>query len=143
MTHPSTSFLLFNSLAPLTKDPATLARLKHAALKPLIGDNPYDKAEEQLIAEYNSTVTIPQLVFLGLDERDQDGLSFKSYRGAPVFVLDVTPRGTVEEAANEIIADVQRDGLTFLPGRVHMTLNASDGKLRLALSFFCPPSCYA
>ncbi|KAI9884976.1 MAG: hypothetical protein M1823_003213 [Watsoniomyces obsoletus] len=129
VVHPSTTFLLFNSLAPLIKDPATLSRLRHADVKPLIGDNPYEKSEEQLIAEYNSTVTIPQLVFLGLDEREQDGLSFKSYRGAPVFALDVTPRGTIEDAAEKLLADVQKDGSTFLPGRVHMSLNASDAAI--------------
>ncbi|KAI9784893.1 MAG: NADH pyrophosphatase [Peltula sp. TS41687] len=128
--HPTTSFLLFNNLAPLGKDPGTLAYVRHADVKPLIGDDPYSRTESQLIAEYNSSVTIPQLVFLGIDEKSKDGgLQWKVYRGAPYFALDVTPKGTVEKASQGIIAEMHSRGLTFLGGRLNSSLPASEAAI--------------
>lgn len=127
MRHPTTSFLVFKNLLPLGKDPANLARLSHTDVKPLIGEDPYSKLEEQLIAEYTSAVTIPQMVFLGIDERNEDGLQWKIYRGAPYFALDVTPRGTVEEQAHSLISELEGRGLKFIEGRVQMSLPAPEG----------------
>src|SRR5215469_674065 len=66
-THPSTTFLIFNKLNPLTKNPSELAYASYDEIKPLTGEDPYKKTEEELIKEYNSSTYIPQLVFLGLD----------------------------------------------------------------------------
>ena len=71
LKHSSTSFLLFNNLAPLAKDPTKLHYASFQDVQPLIGEDPYTKSEADLIAEYNSTITIPQLLFLGLDERQK------------------------------------------------------------------------
>ena len=128
VTHPSASFLLFNNLAPLAKDSSYLARLRHAEVKRLVGENPYARSEEQVLAEYNSAVTIPQLVFLGLDEGNKAGLSWRTYVGAPVFAIDVTPRGSFTQEAEGLIKDVEDRGFNFLQGRVHATLDALDGQ---------------
>lgn len=125
--HPTTSFLLFNNLAPLGNDPGTLVYVRHADVKALIGEDPYAKTESQLIAEYNSSLTIPQLVFLGIDEKVKDGLQWKVYRGAPYFALDVTPKGSVEEESRGIISEMKNRGLSFLEGRLHTSLPAPEG----------------
>ncbi|KAI9847962.1 MAG: NADH pyrophosphatase [Sclerophora amabilis] len=129
VTHPTTSFLLFKNLAPLVHDPTRLARVSYTDVKPLIGANPYAKSEEQLIAEYDSTRIIPQLVFLGLDEKHAQGLEWNIYQGAPYFALDVTPKGSVENEANGVIAELQQRGLTFLEGRMHLSLPAQDAAI--------------
>ena len=85
------------------------------------------KTEDQLISEYRSSITIPQLVFLGIDEKNRDGLQWEVYRGAPYFALDVTPKGTIEGAGNEVIAEMKNRGLVFLEGRLHMSLRAPEG----------------
>ena len=127
LRHPSTSFLLFDSLNPLAEDPTKLAFASFQDVRGLIGDDPYGKSEEALIAEYNSTSSIPQLVFLGLDERIEDGLQWNIYSGGPYFALDVTPKGSREEEAKSVIKAMQSKGFTFAEGRMHMSLPAAEG----------------
>lgn len=127
LRHPSTSFLLFNNLNPLAKDSTKLAYASFQDVRSLIGDDPYGKSEDNLIAEYNSTNSVPQLVFLGLDERLKDGLKWNIYSGAPYFALDVTPKGSIEEEAKGVIEAMQSKGLVFAEGRMHMSLPATEG----------------
>ena len=130
-THPSTNFLLLHELAPLCDGPSKLAYVKYEDVKPLIGENPYEKTEEEMIKAYNSSVTIPQLLFLGLDERfkeEQGGFRHGMYSGRPYFALDVTPKGSVKEAAEELIEAQKAKKLEFVTGRVNMSMDAPDGK---------------
>lgn len=120
--------------------PYSLAKLKLADVQPLIGQDPYAKTEEQMFEEYNSTVTIPQLIFLGLDEKYKDGgLAWKKggleakpgaeeYKGAPLFAVDVTPKGSVKEAAEELVQKVQGSGSKFLEGRMLLGFEAGEGE---------------
>lgn len=94
-----------------------------------MGDDPYSKTEEDLVSEYNSTTTIPQLLFLGLDERNKAGLEYAAYSGSPFFALDVTPRGSFESEAISLIRDVEAQGLVFLKGRLHMSLPAHEAAM--------------
>lgn len=134
--HPTTSFILLKELAPLAKDPTKLHYAALSDIKSLTGSDPYTKAEDDLIAEYNSTITIPQLVFLGLDERNKEGLEWSIYKGAPCFALDVTPKGSITHEANGVIAEMEKQGLQFVQGRLHMHLPAPEGAF---LSFHIPP----
>ena len=127
LRHPTTSFLLFNNLNPLAKDPTKLAYASYQDVRALIGDDPYGKSEKELIAEYNSTRLIPQLIFLGLDEKHKQGLEWNVYNGAPYFALDVTPRGSIEEAVKGVIKEMESRGLSFVEGRMHMSLPAPEG----------------
>jgi NAD+ diphosphatase len=127
LTHPSTFFLLFNDLSPLAKDPTQLAYATHKDVKPLIGENPFEKTEEEMIREYNSEITLPVVLFLGLDERKKDGFEHGIYKGTPYFAVDVTPKGTVQEEATGIIEAMKAKGLSFVEGRMHMSLNAPEG----------------
>ncbi|KAL8679307.1 MAG: hypothetical protein Q9186_004400 [Xanthomendoza sp. 1 TL-2023] len=129
LKHPTTSFLLFNNLNPLAKDPSHLSFATYTDVRPLIDENPYAKSEEQLISEYNSTTTIPQLLFLGLDERNKQGLTYNLYTGSPFFALDVTPKGSIASQAESLIESMQSRGLKFLEGRIQAALPAPDAAI--------------
>ncbi|KAI8933430.1 hypothetical protein NX059_010044 [Plenodomus lindquistii] len=103
LKHPSTTFLAFNNLEPLVKSASELARLSFDDVKPVIGENPFERPEEDLIAQYNSSLYIPQIVFLGLDERTE-GFKYKDhYKGQPWFAVDITPRESVKEEAEKLV----------------------------------------
>ncbi|KAI9744289.1 MAG: NADH pyrophosphatase [Claussenomyces sp. TS43310] len=129
LTHPSTSFLLCNNLAPVAKDPAHLAYASHAEIKTLIGENPFEKTEKQMIEEFRSDVTLPLVLFLGLDEARRNGFEHKQYKGTPYFAVDITPKGSVQKAAEGVIEAVKAKGHTFLEGRAAMTLNAPEAAI--------------
>ncbi|GAB7346972.1 hypothetical protein MBLNU459_g3130t1 [Dothideomycetes sp. NU459] len=130
LKHPSTSFLVLNDLQPLIKQKANLAYVKYNDVRPIIGDDPYSISEADMVDTYNSKKHIPQMIFLGIDERVKDGLSHTNkgnvYSGAPYFALDVTPRETLTEACNTLISSLDSKGLTFAKGRA-MDLEAPDG----------------
>ena len=98
-------------------------------MQPLIGEDPYAKSEEELITSYNSSVSIPQLLFLGLDESHKSGFEYNIYAGAPFFALDVTPKGSTEAAAKALIEEKESQDLKFLEGRTHMSLTAPEAAI--------------
>lgn len=114
----------------MIKEKANLAYVKYADVQPIIGDDPYSTPEDKLVETYNSKKHVPQMIFLGIDERNKEGLSHTNkgnvYSGAPFFAVDVTPRGTVSEACDKLISSLESKGLTFAKGRA-MDLEASDG----------------
>ena len=121
--------MLFNNLAPLAKDPSKLDYASFQDVQPLIGDNPYAKPEAVLIEEYNSTSTIPQLLFLGLGESHKSDFEWTIYRGDPFFALDVTPKGTVKDSCEKLIDTMKTRGLVFVEGRVHTSLPAPEAAI--------------
>ncbi|KAL9056202.1 MAG: hypothetical protein Q9162_003081 [Coniocarpon cinnabarinum] len=101
--------------------------VKFQDVQPLIGDNPFSKTEDQMIEEYNSTATNPQMVFLGLDEKVKEGLVYKdAYHGAPMWAVDVTPIGSHADRAKILVEELQSRGLTFLEGRIILSLPAPE-----------------
>ncbi|KAF2467836.1 hydrolase, NUDIX family protein [Lindgomyces ingoldianus] len=129
LKHPSTSFLLFNKTEPLIKSPTELAYAKFKDVQPVIGNDPFEKSEEDQIKEYNSVAYTPQLVFLGLDE-SKEGLIYKEYyKGQPYFALDITPKESVTEAAEKLIKDVEGQGMSFSRGRMHLSLPAQEAAI--------------
>ncbi|KAL9100966.1 MAG: hypothetical protein Q9163_003730 [Psora crenata] len=129
LKHASTSFLLFNNLAPMAKDPTKLEYASYNDVQPLIGENPYSKTEAEMISEYNSTIAVPQLLFLGLDETQNFGFEWKVYRGSPYFALDVTPKGSMSSIAVNFIEAMRSRGRQFLEGRIHMSLPAPQAAI--------------
>lgn len=104
-----------------------MAYASYKDVQPIIGEDPYSKSEEELIKEYNSSTYVPQLVFLGLDER-KEGLLYKDYyKGAPYFALDVTPNETIASAGEKLIEDMTSKGLEFSKGRMHLSLPPQEG----------------
>ncbi|KIW01572.1 uncharacterized protein PV09_07046 [Verruconis gallopava] len=129
LKHSSTSFLLFNNLNPLIKDPSQLAFAKYDDVKPIIGDSVYEGTEESYIKAYNSSKYVPQLVFLGLDDK-RDGLVYKEhYKGVPYFAVDITPQKHVKDAAEALIASLKEQGLSFSEGRMNLSLNAQHAAI--------------
>jgi NAD+ diphosphatase len=126
LIHPSTIFMLFNDLAPLAQDLTKLAYATHEDVKPLIRENPFEKMEEDMIKQYNSTITLPLVLFLGLDERKKEELEHGIYKGTPFFAVDVTPKGTIYKEATGVIEAMKTKGLSFVKGRMYMTLNALE-----------------
>ena len=129
LKHSSTSFLLFNNLSPLAVDQTKLEFASYKDVHTLIGDNPYSKTEEQMISDYDSTITVPQLLFLGLDENQKSGFEWTIYHGSPYFALDVTPKGTITPAADQLIEVMKSRGLQFVEGRMHMSLTAPQAAI--------------
>ncbi|KAF2422162.1 hypothetical protein EJ08DRAFT_619590 [Tothia fuscella] len=131
LNHSTTSFLLFNKLNPLTKDPTQLAFATFSDVKPLIGSDPYQQDEKEIVKAYNSSAFTPQLIFLGLDDRNKEGLVYKdAYRGAPFFALDVTPQKHIVAEAEKVIEKVTKDtGFTFAEGRMNLSLHAQEAAI--------------
>lgn len=141
LTHPSTSFLLYNSLAPLTNAAKSLAYISYRDIQPLLqkawdGDaggmgqgNPFLKSEEEHIKGFSSKKTLPTLLFLGLDERIEGEKVFEHgiYTGNAFFAVDVTPKGDLEAEANKLIEAVTAKGLVFEGNRMILSLNAAEG----------------
>jgi NAD+ diphosphatase len=129
LKHPTATFLLFNNLDPLVKSPDQLAYRNFADVKAIIGEDPFHRTEEDTIAQYNSSLYQPQIIFLGLDERNE-GFDYKGrYKGQPWFAVDVTPKESVKEAAEKLIEKTKAEGLDFSKGRMNMSLPAEQGML--------------
>ncbi|KAI0621906.1 NUDIX multi-domain protein [Pyrenophora tritici-repentis] len=127
--HQSTTFLLFNKLEPLLKSSTELARCSFSDVKPIIGDNPFEKSEDDVIAQYNSSLYIPQITFLGLDEKKEGFVYKEHYKGQPWFAVDVTPQDSVKDEAEKLLEKVKSEGLEFSKGRMHMSLPAQEAAI--------------
>ncbi|KAI0443818.1 NUDIX hydrolase domain-like protein [Xylaria telfairii] len=127
--HPSTSFLLLDNYSPLAKDTANLAYVSKEDVVPLTGAEPFKMTEAEQIKSFNSTVTQPIILFLGLDEKNK-GFEYREYRGNPYFAIDVTPKGSIEEKAKSVIEAVKaKRGVSFIPGGRLLTLNAPEAAI--------------
>lgn len=129
LKHPSTTFLLFNKLEPLTKSPFELALRKFEDVKPVIGNDPFERTEEDTIAQYNSSLYIPQIIFLGLDERKEGFVYKEHYKGQPWFAVDITPTESVKDEAEKLVEKLTGEGLEFAKGRMHMSLAPEDAAI--------------
>lgn len=119
--------MVFRNLSPLVKSPSEIAYARQSDLKPIFPSNPFDKTEEEIVREFNSSTSTPQLVFLGLDESKKDGLQHKNYIGAPQFAVDITPKVSYEKEARGVIAEMEKQGLTFIEGMRAMNFPANTG----------------
>lgn len=133
LRHPSTSFMLCKDLQPLVQSAENkkLAYVGYEDVKPVIGEDPYALGEKEMHEQYNSEKTVPQMIFLGIDEKVKDGLDYQGknrYIGAPYFAVDVTPRGSVKEACEKLIGKVEQGDVQFGKGRL-MELEASDAAI--------------
>lgn len=132
LKHPTTSFLLCKDLQPLVQSSENkkLQWVKYEDVKPVIGEDPYVRTEKELLEQYNSEESVPQMIFLGIDESDKNGLDYQGknrYIGAPYFALDVSPKGSVKAACEDLVKKVETGGVEFGKGRL-MELEAGDGK---------------
>lgn len=132
LKHPTTSFLLCKDLQPLVQSSENkkLQWVKYEDVKPVIGEDPYTRNEKEMLEQYNSEESVPQMIFLGIDESDKNGLDYQGknrYIGAPYFAVDVSPKGSVKAACEELLKKVETGSVEFGKGRL-MELEAGDGK---------------
>lgn len=113
------------------KSPSELAQKKFDEVKPIIGSDPFERAEADIIAQYNSSLYVPQIVFLGLLEKKEGFVYKEHYKGQPWFALDVTPTESVKDEAEKLIEKLKGEGLEFSKGRMHLSLPAEEGMLQL------------
>lgn len=126
--HPSTKFILFKTLSPLIKSPTEVYHATYDEIKTLLPQNPFEKPEKEQIAEFDSSIDIPTVVFLGIDEKIKDGFAYKNFLGAPHWAVDITPKKTYEKEANELADKFLGQGLKFSEGMRAMSFPADVGK---------------
>jgi NAD+ diphosphatase len=91
------------------------------------GEDPYSRPESDVIAQYSSSLYLPQIIFLGIDEK-KEGIDYKGrYKGQPWFAVDVTPKESVKDAAETLIEKLKGEGLDFSKGRMNMNLLPEHG----------------
>lgn len=122
--HSSAKFMVFNNLSPMIDSPTEIHYVTLNEVKSLFPENPYSKTEKQQEADFDSSKTIPQLVFLGIDEKVEDGYKYRNYTGAPYFALDITPKGTYKEEAQKLIDDFTSKKVSFVEGMRAMSFPA-------------------
>ncbi|KAI1655061.1 NUDIX hydrolase domain-like protein [Daldinia decipiens] len=126
--HPSAAFLLLDNLSPLAKDHANLSYVTRDVVVPLTGEEPFKESEQEQLKDFNSAITQPVVLFLGIDERKPD-FQYHDYKGKPYFAVDVTPKGTIEAKAKSIVDIAKANGVSFIDGRRLLTLNAPDAAI--------------
>lgn len=129
--HPTTKFLVFKELSPLIDSPTKLHYVAYKDIEPLIPSNPYSKSEQEMLAEFDSRKALPGLIFLGIDESDSSGYTYKNFTGAPYFAIDVTPKEPYEQRAKDVVAKFESAGLGFSQGMRAMHFPPGEGKFSL------------
>ncbi|KAI1812086.1 NUDIX hydrolase domain-like protein [Poronia punctata] len=127
--YPKSAFLLLDDYSPLAKNTTTLAYVSSDDVVPLTGPEPFAASEEEHIRNFDSGITQPTILFLGLDEK-VPGFEYRDYKGRPYFAVDVTPKGTIAERAKTVIDAVKaKEGVSFIPGARLLTLNAPEAAI--------------
>jgi len=126
--------MVFRNLSPLIVSHTEIHYVSYDEIKTLVPSNPYSNSEADYIKAFHSRNLVPQLVFLGLDETDKSGYTYKNYTGAPRFAFDITPREPYEQVAKDTIAALEQKGLGFVEGMRAMNFPADVGKCALQSS---------
>lgn len=128
-SHPSARFLVFKTLSPLIKSPTEIHYATYDDIKALVPTNPFGRPEKEIIDDFDSRIDIPQVVFLGLDESDKDGYTYKNFTGAPHWAVDITPKKTFQKEAEELAEKFTAAGFKFSEGMRAMSFPADVGEL--------------
>lgn len=117
-TAPSTRYLTFDNLNPLSKD-RELVFVGYKDVEPIIG-TPYEKDEKTLVAEFDPAIPRPALVFLGMNLEGSDAVELSKYHGTPYFALDVTASA---EASDDFKKKQAALGNEHTPTQVNLKLS--------------------
>ncbi|KAK9355328.1 NUDIX hydrolase domain-like protein [Lipomyces doorenjongii] len=133
LTNPTTRFLPLQSLEPsIFPNTGLLNTLVYDDVKEAIG-NPFEKLEPETIAEWDSSKEDPILIFLGIDESKNGGVTYENYSGQAYFALDVTVPADPTTPYATTLADIQNkveaSGAPFTPVRTHYVLNYSEAAI--------------
>jgi NAD+ diphosphatase len=137
LKHPSTRFVLLKDLSPLVQNANELYLAQYKDVEKLVSPTIYDKTEEEMIQAYDSRVTKPDMIFLGVDESAASKSSgaalmeWKIYKGQPYFALDVSEKGSDEQRAHakQLVEAWKEKGITPWVSRTHMSLSPDQGML--------------
>lgn len=130
---PRARFFALENLNPVVgTETNTLASLTLADVVPLVGKEPFKLEEKDAIAAYDSGVTTPILVFLGMTD-SVDGVAIETtghgeVKGDPVFALDVSATGTHAEAAKTVMEALKARGFSVEPNPRSMKLLPEFGR---------------
>lgn len=140
--HPSARFILLKDLLPLIKGPNSLYHAEYKDIQRLVPPTVFDKSEEEMLKEFDSRITKPDLVFLGVDESaaasvqtGEELLQWTIYKGRPYFALDVSEKGTDEQKAEAktVVEELATRGITPFATRQHLLQPPSDGMFSLII----------
>ncbi|PKS12667.1 hypothetical protein jhhlp_000875 [Lomentospora prolificans] len=121
---PEAQFIVLHDFAPLIHDPTTLKPVRRDDVTPITGTDPFGSSEKDLVSAFDSTVTKPLIVFLGIWEDPEAEFQHRTFRGRPWFAVDITPRGSFADIAQSLIDTLTKDGSTFLRNTRQNTLTA-------------------
>lgn len=124
-THPTTRYLLLKELDPLAKDDK-LCFVTLNDVEDMISGY-YEGTEENAIDSFNPLKRSPALIFLGIDESDQDNaLTHGNYTGRCYFALEID-----EESANvsTFVNKFREAGRDFRKVRVDLNLQPSEAAI--------------
>lgn len=128
---PHARFLALSNLSPLVSSDSQLAQYTLETLKPLIGADPFELSEKDLISTFDSTKPRPLTLFLGLLEgaatEELPTTGHGVVKGEPFFAVDVTPKGAQSEAASAFLKAQEEKGHTIQANPRGMTLSAEGG----------------
>lgn len=124
---PAARYVALNNLAAVVVDKSQLATFSYDDVKPLLGAEPPVVLEEKtVVAQFDSTKATPLVVFLGLVEgaiggaADEDhktveieSTSHGNVKAQPYFAVDVTPRDSYKEAAEEFQKTFEARGFSI------------------------------
>ncbi|KAK5091469.1 NADH pyrophosphatase [Lithohypha guttulata] len=124
--HRSAKYLCMFELNPLRGTDGQIVLLSYEDVQSLIGE-PYAKSERTRIEKFDSTLTSPTLVFMGLDV-EVPGVSLptessQSYTGTPYFALDCS---NLREEELSMLTSTQT---SFPPTRVDLSLSYQQSSL--------------
>ncbi|KAJ9154889.1 NUDIX domain-containing protein [Pleurostoma richardsiae] len=136
-SHPSTAFLLLNDLAPLVdSSQRKLAYVTSADVSSFTGPDPFEKAEADMIKDFNSEVSHPLILLLGVDDANKipsrdpgPPFQYKDYKGRPFFAIDITPRGVSADVSNSIIDALKEKGFSFNTNTRNLSLGAAEAAM--------------
>lgn len=135
---PDTQFVALNDFAPLVRDKANLRPIRLEDFVSVSGSDPFKRPEKDLVAAYDSKVTTPLIVFLGIREDEVSEFKVREFQGCPWFAVDLTPKGSYADEARKVIEKITSSGCTFLKTARQNTLSSEFGKCQhnhsLALS---------
>jgi NAD+ diphosphatase len=139
LKHPSTRFVLLKDLSPLVQNPNELYLAHYKDVQKLVPPTIYDKTEDEMIKEYDSRITKPDMIFLGVDESaaskspGEEVMEWKIYKGQPYFALDLSDKGSDEQRAHakQLLEEWKEKGISPWVSRTHMTLSPDEGMVVL------------
>lgn len=132
---PKTRFIALDKLSPLSVGKTQLAFLSLEDLKPLLADSePFKLTEEESIAQYDSSVVSPLIVFLGLQEKGEGQkeefatAEHGTVQGEAYFAVDITVRGGNADAVSAFLKAQEEQGKTVQTNPRSMSLHAEAGE---------------